>query len=490
MRVLVAGASGYIGRQLVPCLLAAGHEVRALARRPERAAAVLPPAVKIVRGDVLDAETLGPAMAGIDAAYYLVHSMEGGEFSFEEEDRRAAHLFGRAAQAADVGRIVYLGGLGDDRGQLSPHLRSRQEVGRILAASGVPVTEFRAGLIVGAGGASFEMLRELTERLPVMVCPRWVTTPTQPIALADVLAYLVRCLDVEETAGRVIEIGGPNVMTYEAMMRRFARILGRRLWLLRVPVLTPRLSSYWVDIVTSVPAAIARPLIEGLSSPLTVRDPRPAALLSVQVTSFERAVRRALAEERPEARERPWAWLRRLPAHLFAVVRERLWPAVLTDRQVIRSPAPPDSVYTSFTTIGGPNGWYYLDAAWRLRGLLDRLVGGPGLDRRTPLPEQLAAGDRRDFWHVLEVEPRQRLRLRAMMRVPGAAELEWTVQPLGSGSALYQTARFRPRGVLGRAYWFGLYPLHDLVFRGMARAVAQRALTGAAPGTAKQPVRG
>jgi uncharacterized protein YbjT (DUF2867 family) len=476
MTILVTGATGYIGSRLVPRLLAAGHRVRVLAREPRRAAAVLPPGVEVVAGDVLRPETLGPALGGVEVAYYLVHSMEGDEFSFEERDRRAARAFAEAARAADVQRIVYLGGLGDERTRLSAHLRSRQEVGAILARSGVPVTEFRAAVIIGAGSASFEMLRELTERLPVMICPRWVTSPVQPIAVADVIAYLTGCVDVPSTTGRVLEIGGPEVMTYQEMMQRFARLRGLRRLIVRVPVLTPRLSSYWVDIVTSVPAAVARPLIEGLRSPIVVRDPSVGGLLPLPLTSFDDAVRAALREQRPGRRELPLVWLRRLPGHLLGVARDRIWPPVLQNRDVRRTAAPPSAVYAELTRVGGPNGWYFMDWAWRLRGALDRRLGGPGLNRRLPLPPDIRSGDQRDFWQVLEAEPARRVRMRALMRVPGEAELEWSIAPgERGGSVLYQTARFRPAGAPGRLYWYGLLPIHLLIFRGMAGAIIDRA---------------
>lgn len=476
MRILVTGATGYIGRLLVPRLLAAGHDVRALARDPERAGPKLPPEVAIVQGDVLEPQTLAPACAGIEAAYYLVHSMEGDDFSFEQRDRKAAESFGAAAKAAGVKRIIYLGGLGDERTRLSPHLRSRQEVGAILAASGAPTIEFRAAIIIGAGGSSFEMLRELTERLPVMICPRWVTSPIQPIAVDDVLSYLVRALDAPVKGSRVFEIGGPDVMTYQEMMQRFARIRKTRRLIFRVPVLTPRLSSYWVDIVTSVPAAVARPLIEGLKSAVVVRDPSAQQALPLPLTSFEDAVRQALAQNRPGRQERPLVWVARVPARLRDVLRDRLWPAVLSDSRAAPSRAKPELLYGEVIRIGGPNGWYYLDSAWRLRGALDRLLGGPGLDRRTPYPETPNAGDKRDFWRVLEAQPGRRLRMEAGMLLPGSAELEWTVAPRSrAGSVLYQTARFRPRGVLGRLYWYALLPAHHLIFRGMARAIAERA---------------
>ena len=483
MEILVAGATGYIGLQLIPELLRAGHHVRALVRDPARAKALLPEDVSVAEGDVLLPATLAPALAGIDVAYYLIHSMQVGEFSFEERDRQAARNFGQAATAAGVRRIVYLGGLGDDRTELSPHLRSRHETGAILAASGVPVTEFRAGIILGAGSASFEMLRELTERLPVMICPRWVTSPIQPIAIADVLGYLTGCLTVPETSGRVLEIGGLEVMTYQAMMQRFARLRGLHRLIVRVPVLTPRLSSYWVDIVTAVPAAVARPLIEGLKSAVVVRDPSARQLLPLPLTPFDEAVRTALSAARPGTNERALFWLRRIPARLSALAQDRLWPSVLIDRQMASGAASADAVYAEVAAIGGPNGWYFMDWAWRLRGILDRCCGGPGIDRRTPLPREIRAGDRRDFWRVLEVEPGLRLRLGALMRMPGTAELEWRIaaRPTG-GSDLFQTARFRPDGLLGHLYWYALLPIHGVIFKGMALAIAQRAGRRTLPG--------
>jgi uncharacterized protein YbjT (DUF2867 family) len=461
---------------LIPELLLAGHRVRALARDSGRARSLLPAGTAVVEGDVLFPATLDGAMSGADVAFYLVHSMDSGEFSFEERDRQAARNFGQTAQAAGVSRIVYLGGLGDDRTELSPHLRSRQEAGAILAASGVPVTEFRAGIILGAGSVPFEMLRELTERLPVMICPRWVTSPIQPIAIADVLGYLVGCLSVPETAGRVLEIGGPEVMTYQQMMQRFARLRGLHRFIVRVPVLTPRLSSYWVDIVTSVPAAVARPLIEGLKSAVVVRDPSAERLLPITLTAFDVAVRTALREIRPGASERPLVWIGRIPGRLSALAQEQLWPPVLTDRRHVASDAAADAVYAEVTAIGGPNGWYFMDWAWRLRGVFDRWWGGPGVDRRTALPPAFRVGDRRDFWRVLEVESGQRVRLGALMRMPGTAELEWVIAARpGGGSDLYQTARFGPAGLRGRLYWYALLPVHRLIFRGMAQAIARRA---------------
>ena len=476
MQLLVAGATGYIGRHLIPRLLAAGHDVRALVRDPAHARARLPAGVEIVAGDVLAPETLAPPLAGVELAYYLVHSMEAGDYSFEERDRAAARNFGQAAKAARVSRIIYLSGLGDSRGHLSAHLRSRQEVGAVLASSGVPVTEFRAGIIIGAGSTSFEMLRELTERLPVMICPRWVTSPIQPIAADDVFTYLVACLQKPETSGRVLEIGGPEVMTYQEMMERFARVRGLRRLIIRVPVLTPRLSSYWVDLVTSVPAEVARPLVEGLRSAVVVRDTSARRVLPFDLTPFDTAVRAALADARPGPKEPPLLWTRRIPLRLAGLAQDRLWPSTLTDQRVQPAAASPAVVYGQLARLGGPNGWYFLDALWRVRGALDAWLGGPGLDRRTPLPDLIEIGARRDFWRVLEAEPGRRLRLQALMRVPGQAELEWMITPRERGkSLLYQTARFRPSGLAGRLYWYGLLPAHLSIFRGLVRAIARQA---------------
>jgi uncharacterized protein YbjT (DUF2867 family) len=473
VQILVAGATGYIGRRLVARLLAAGHSVRALVRDPLRARHQLPGACTLVRGDVLEPDSLGPALAGVEVAYYLVHSMGSGEFGFEARDRTAAANFGAAARANGVRRIIYLGGLGRDDGPLSSHLRSRQEVGAVLARSGVPTTEFRAAIIVGAGSASFQMVRDLVEHLPVMICPRWITTRCQPIAIDDVIAYLVNCLDAPATVGRVLEIGGPEVVTYAAMMRELASILGRRLWIVRVPVLSPRLSSYWIDLVTSVPTDVARPLIEGLRSEVVVRDPSTIALLPLERTTFAMAVRRALADEPARPREPARQWCGRLPGRLGRLVRDWLAPAVLHEERTLAAAAPVQSLFTTVTAIGGSEGWYAFDWAWRLRGRIDRALGGPGLAPGSS--RALAPGGRLDFWQVLELDPPRRLRLQALMKLPGRAELEFIMVPRPSGSLLVQTARFAPRGLVGYFYWYALYPLHTLVFRGMATSIVRRA---------------
>jgi uncharacterized protein YbjT (DUF2867 family) len=432
---------------------------------------------------VLEPNGLTAALAGVEVAYYLVHLMGSGEFGFEERDRTAAANFAAAARAAGVRRIVYLGGLGQGDSLLSSHLRSRQEVGALLARGGVATTEFRAAIIVGAGSASFQMMRDLVERLPVMICPRWVTTRCQPIAVDDVITYLIGCLDVPATAGRVLEIGGPEVLSYQAMMHRLARILGLRRWIIRVPVLTPRLSSYWVHLVTTVPTDVARPLIEGLRSEVIVRDPAADTLLPLSRMPFATAVGRALDEERERPSEPVGQWLRRLPGRLGQLLRDWLAPPVLRDQRTRACAAPPATLFATATAIGGPAGWYAFDWAWQLRGAIDRPLGGPGLDRTTP--HALAPGGRLDFWRVLEVNPPLRLRLEALMKLPGRAALEFDALPRADGSLLVQTARFAPRGPAGYLYWYGLYPIHALVFRGMAAAIVRRAELGAATAPAQ-----
>jgi len=473
--VLVVGATGYIGQRLVPRLLASGYRVRALVRSVDRARLVLPPACELHTGDVLAAETLPEALRGVQAIVYLVHTMTDADHEFEARDRVGANNVGRLAAEAGVRRIVYLGGLGDPRTKLSRHLRSRQEVGTVLASHGVLTTELRAGPIIGAGSASFEILRTLVERLLVMVHPRWVATRCQPIAVDDVLAYLLAALAEPLSAGRILEIGGPDVLTYGEMMRRVGDLLHLRRFTIGVPLLSPRLSSYWIDVVTSMPASLARPLVEGLSSEVIVRDPLAQELLPLPLTSFDVAARRALAEPRPEPAEPALAWLRRVPRRLGGIVHDALIPPAFRDTVTVVADVPPDSVFQSLSRIGGANGWYAYDWAWQLRGWLDRIVGGPGLMRRVRRNADPRPGDRVDFWTVLEAERPRRLRLRALMRLPGQAELEWEIAPVNGSSVLIQTARFVPDGARGRAYWYALLPLHGLIFTAMARAIVERA---------------
>jgi uncharacterized protein YbjT (DUF2867 family) len=477
--VLVTGATGYIGGRLVPLLLERGRVVRCLVRDAGRLRGrPWAEQVEVVEGDVLRPATLPGALAGTDVAYYLVHSMAGsGEF--RRHDVAAARSFGAAAAAAGVRRIIYLGGLGDASKDISEHLLSRQETGAALAEGGVPVTELRAAVVVGAGSISFEMIRYLTERLPAMICPRWVYTRVQPIAVRDVLAYLLAALDEQESAGRIVEIGGADVRTYGDMMTGYAAVRGLRRRLVAVPVLTPRLSSYWVHLVTPIPGTIARPLIEGLRSEVVVRDETAARLFpQIHPMGYETAVREALADL--EAGAMPSAWSDALassageaPPVLLATEA-----GFLIERRQQEVRQQPEGVFATVAGIGGARGYLYWDWAWEVRGALDRLVGGIGLRRGRRDADELRPGDALDFWRVEEVLPGRLLRLRAEMKVPGRAWLQFECLPRDGDTLLVQTAYFAPRGLAGLAYWYGLYPLHRRIFSGMIHALAAAAEAG------------
>jgi uncharacterized protein YbjT (DUF2867 family) len=412
----------------------------------------------------------------VRTAYYLIHSMHSGA-GFQARDLDAARSFGSVAASAGVQRIIYLGALGDPDADLSPHLRSRQQTGDALREAGVPVTEFRAAVIVGSGSASFEIIRHLTERLPGMICPQWVFSRVQPIAVRDVLDYLVGALETPESTGQVIEIGGADVLTYAAMMLAYAQVRGLRRFLLPVPVLTPRLSSYWVNWVTPIPAEIARPLIEGLRNDVVVRDTRAASIFpGIQPVTYRTAVASALAQL--EAGEVETVWSDALITSQGDSV-----PVVLTtqeglirERRVQVTHATPAEAYRVFTRLGGAHGWLYANSLWRLRGLLDRLVGGVGMRRGRRHPTEVRVGDALDFWRVEAAEPGRLLRLRAEMRVPGRAWLQFEATTVPEDvTTLVQTALFAPKGIWGLLYWYVLYPIHRLIFSGMIAAIARQA---------------
>jgi uncharacterized protein YbjT (DUF2867 family) len=473
MRILLTGASGYVGGRLRPALEARGHQVRCLARRPDLLVAKTGPTTEVVRGDVLDRPSLDAALRGVDAAYYLVHSM-GTSGPFEQADRQAARNFGEAARAAGVGRIIYLGGLGRDDEALSPHLRSRQEVGRILREAGVPVLELRASIIIGSGSLSFEMIRALVERLPLMITPKWVKVPAQPIAIDDVLAYLVDALELPLEGSRVYEIGGADRMSYADIMRTYARQRGMRLRMIPVPILTPFLSSLWLGLVTPLYARIGRKLIESIVHATVVRDPAALRDFSVRPVGVEEAVRRALDEDERRMAATRWSDALSSSGALPA------WGGVqfgsrVVDSRTITVAASPAAAFAPIQRIGGDTGWYAWNWLWHLRAWLDLLVGGIGLRRGRASPTALRVGDTVDFWRVEEYEPSRRLRLAAEMRLPGRAWLEFEVTGDAAPVTVRQTAIFDPVGLWGRAYWYALYPLHQLVFTGMLRGIARAA---------------
>jgi uncharacterized protein YbjT (DUF2867 family) len=472
MRILIVGASGYIGGRLVPLLRSRGDDLVLMSRDARPLAARFPDA-RVVAADLLDAATLAPALEGIDVAYYLAHSMGAGERGFAERDRRAARNFAQAAARAGVSRIVYLGGLGDDAADLSHHLASRHETGAELAAHGVPVTEFRAAVIIGSGSASFEILRHLTERLPVMITPRWVGTRCQPIGIRDVLDYLVGALDHPEAIG-IVEIGAPDVLSYGDMMLTYARLRGLRRLMIPVPVLTPRLSSYWVNLVSPVPAGIARPLIEGLRNEVIVTHPGPAAAFGLAPLPFTEALQRAI--DRTDRHDIESTWFDALAApdrQSLTAVESR--EGMIIDRRSHRVAAPPERAFAEIERLGGDAGWPYANLLWRIRGLADRVVGGVGMRLGRRDAAHVRVGDALDFWRVEEVRAPSLLRLRAEMRVPGRAWLQYEVSAAPGGSRIVQTAFFEPKGVSGLAYWYVLYPAHAVIFRGMVRELARRA---------------
>ncbi|MGW1614779.1 SDR family oxidoreductase [Streptomyces sp. NPDC002285] len=488
LNCLVTGASGYIGGRLVPELLRAGHLVRCLARSPGKLRDHPWAAdVETVQGDVTDQGSVASAMRGIDVAYYLVHALGSGR-GFEDTDRRAARNFAEQAHALGVRRIVYLGGLTPHdvpEQSLSPHLRSRAEVGRIFLEAPVPATVLRAAVVIGSGSASFEMLRYLTERLPLMVTPSWVHTRTQPIGVRDVLRYLVASASMPDDVDRAFDIGGPDVLTYREMMRRYAVVAGlRRRLIVPVPVLTPRLSSHWVGLVTPVPASIARPLTESLRHEVVCNEhdiERYVPDLPGRPLPFDEALALALRRVREAQVVTRWssAAVPGAPSDPLPTDPDWAGGSLYLDERQLTLDASGESLWKVIEGIGGDNGWYSFPLAWAVRGWLDRFVGGVGLRRGRRDAERLRVGDSLDFWRVEEIEPGRLLRLRAEMRLPGLAWLEMYAATDEEGRTRYrQRALFHPRGLLGHAYWWSVSPFHAIVFGGMARNITQAAAKG------------
>ncbi len=473
--VLVTGATGYIGGRLVPRLLEAGHRVRCLAREPRKLDGrpwASDPRVEVVAGDASDVASLRRALEGCGAAFYLVHSMVAAGHEYASRDRAMAKAFARAAEDTGLERIVYLGGLGELGAGLSEHLASRREVEELLASGQTPVTVLRAAMIIGSGSASFEILRYLVERLPVMVTPRWVSTESQPIAVRNVVQYLVDCLGVPGTSGRTLDIGGPDVLSYRELMRIMAEERGlRRRYVIPVPVLTPRLSSLWIHLVTPISHRIARPLAEGLRNRVVCRNDDARRLMPQELLTVREAIRAALDRVAHDEVETSWSMAGPIPG-------DPDWAGgtVFTDRRALRVEAPTEAVWRAVVRIGGGHGWYAADWLWRLRGWMDRLVGGPGLRRGRRDPDEVGYGEALDFWRVTGIDKGRRLSLRAEMKLPGEALLEFTVAAEASGTQLTQTARFRPRGLAGLAYWYAVLPLHAFVFRRMLEGIRTAAL--------------
>jgi uncharacterized protein YbjT (DUF2867 family) len=477
--VLVTGATGYVGGRLVPLLLQAGIKVRAIARTPAKLLSrpwATHPGLEIVSADMLDRDSLYRAAEGCSAVYYLVHSMNDLRKNFADLDRTAAQNMVEAAKAGGVAKIIYLGGLGGEEAAMSRHLRSRHEVAQILRSGPVPLTYLRSGIILGSGSASFEILRYLVDRLPVMITPRWVDTECQPIAIRDVLFYLVGCLDHEETTGDTFDIGGPHSLTYRKLMEIYAEEANlRRRLIIRVPVLTPRLSSYWIHLVTPVHASIAKPLAEGLATPVLCRDSRILSIIPRELTSCRQAIRYALDRIRQQQVDTSWtdAGVMVPPEWLHHGDASYAGGTVLNCAYRISLDAEPEVLWKPIREIGGDKGWYFGNWLWALRGLLDRLSGGVGLRRGRRHPSEVLVGDALDFWRVLEVHPLRRLLLLAEMKLPGEATLEFCISRRNdSRTQLDQISRFLPRGLWGILYWYALYPIHRWLFKGMLRSIA------------------
>jgi uncharacterized protein YbjT (DUF2867 family) len=475
MNLLVTGATGYIGGKLIPRLIAAGHHVICMVRDPQRLIGNKWENVEIRQGDVLDLPSLVSVMQGIDVAYYLIHSMAGGAQGFEERDYRGADNFGISAKEAGIQRIIYLGGLGECEKGLSPHLESRQRVGEILRLSGVPVTEFRAAVVIGLGSMSFEMFRYLTERLPVMITPKWVSTHCQPIAIENVLDYLTFCLSEPRSIGKLYEIGGPDVLTYGDMMHEYATARHLRRFLIPVPILTPRLSSYWVNIVTPIPASYAQPLIEGLRSEVVVHDPSALEDFKIKLIPYTKALQQALTRDGSGEVESYWAGA---PAGLSPGQTHKITQGMFIEQRRLETKAEPGVVYDIFAKIGGKQGWYYANWLWHFRFWLDRLTGGIGIRQDYRNAKKIQPGDVVDGFIVEMVDEGRLIRLRNEMKAPGPAWMQFEIQQSSNGKTLFiQTAFFEPHGLAGLAYWYALAPFHQLIFTGMAGAIIRRAET-------------
>ena len=479
MKILLTGANGYIGQRLLPLLVEAGHEVVALVRSAKRfnIPKLCVNSVEVLEGDLLKLESIQAIPKNIQAAYYLVHSLSQTKGDFIDLERKAAENFLKLIEPTVINQIIYLGGLVNDD-NLSPHLQSRKDVDKVLRSGVVPVTTLRAGIILGSGSASFEIMRDLVEKLPIMIAPRWVEKKCQPIGVFDVLEYLCQVLNQKDCFGKVFDIGGPDVLTYREMLMLFAKARGLRRYIIGVPVLTPRLSSYWLHFVTSTNFSLASALVESLKNDAVCRDNEIYAFIPKKCLSFKESLEKIF--ERIEQNAIVSSWkdsivMSDLNPNLLEYIEVPQF-GCLTDTQKVVFHCNPSKVLASVWKIGGDQGWYYMNWAWSLRGFIDQIFLGTGLKRGRTHPTRLRRGDALDFWRVLLAdEEHKRLLLYAEMRLPGEAWLEFTIIPNKTGGILKQKATFRPSGLLGRLYWYGIFPFHWFVFNGMARGIIQDA---------------
>jgi len=474
--ILVTGATGYVGGRLVPRLIEAGYRVRVLVRDAARLQGrAWLKQVEVVSGDALIPDTLTAALMDVSIAYYLIHGMQGGKVN-ADRDLQTARNFATAASQANIERIVYLGELVDPTSNISPYLRARHETGYVLRYGSVPVTEFRAGMIVGSGSALFEMIRYLTEREPLLVCPAWFFSQAQPIAIRDVLSYLITAIETPESIGRLIEIGGPTRLTYADMLREYAKERHLKRILVRTPFNTPRLSAYWVHLLTPIHWRVVLPLIEGLRARLIVRDEAAKKLFPhIKPIDFQTAVHLALGRIQRDNVETSWS-------DALVTTSGDIKPYTFTvedgmfieTRQLLLN-LKPEIVHRSYMGIGGERGWLYMDWSWALRGWMDKVVGGVGLRRGRRHPDEVRTGESLDFWRVEEVEPNRLLRLRAEMKLPGKAWLEFKSEPQQNKTLFTVTAYFAPRGLFGFLYWYAMWFPHRFIFDGLTRRLASRA---------------
>ncbi len=477
--ILVTGTTGYVGGRLVPRLLEAGYRVRVLARDPARLQGrSWLDKVEVVRGDALTEDTLTEAMQGVSVAYYLIHGKQGGRDN-ADRDLTVARNFAYAAEKANVERIIYFGELVDPAADLSPYLRARHETGYILRYSGVPVTEFRAGMIVGSGSVLFEMIRYLAEREPLLVCPAWFFSQAQPIAIRDVLFYLMEAIETPASNGRLIEIGGPTRLTYAEMLLAYAQERGLKRYLIRTPFNVPRLSSYWVHMITPIHWRVILPLIEGLRAKLIVRDEAAKKLFpQIKPIDFQTAVHLALGRIQRDDVETSWSDALVTVAGDIKPYKFTMEDGMFVETRQVLLDLSPETVYRSYMGIGGTRGWMYMDWAWAMRGWMDKVVGGVGLRRGRRHPDEVYTGEALDFWRVEKVKPNRLLRLRAEMKLPGKAWLEFKSEPQANenNKTLFTvTAYFASHGLFGFLYWYAMWIPHRFIFDGLTNRLASRA---------------
>ena len=472
--VLLTGATGYVGGRLLKALEESQYHLRCLVRRPELLRPRVSLKTEVVKGDVLERSSLFSAMNGVKIAFYLVHSM-GSEGSFEENDRIAAQNFGEIAKEAGIERIIYLGGLGNEKEDLSSHLRSRQEVGNVLRASNIPVTEFRASIVIGSGSLSFEMIRSLVQRLPVMLIPKWALMSAQPIAIDDLISYLIEALYKTDNANYLFEIGGYDQVSYLDIMRIYAKSINKRVLMIPVPVLTPYLSSLWLGLVTPLYARIGRKLVESIVHSTVVQDDTALRNFKIKPIGVEEAIQRAIKLENKESAASRWYDSTSSSGETNPYKGYRFTER-LVDARTLNINVPPETAFNPIKNIGGEKGWYAWNLLWQLRGLIDLLLGGVGMRRGRSNKDKLIAGGIIDFWRIEKVVPNNFLSLSAEMKLPGRAWLEFEVIGNGSSSTIKQTAIFEPAGIFGKIYWYSLYPLHQLIFSGMLQAIATKAI--------------